>query len=107
MALPRGFLKSGAAAVVAGLWPVADGPTSELMIELYRQLIDLGSAPDQALRAAQLSLLEEGTWSDPIHWAGFVLIGDGSAKSTSSSRTFSTRRFLPSERPMERPPLRR
>ncbi len=107
MALPRGFLKSGAAAVVAGLWSVSDAPTSELMIELYRQLIDLGSAPDQALRAAQLSLLEREPWSDPVHWAGFVLIGDGTAKNPSSPQTFSSHRFLPSSKPMERRTLRR
>ncbi len=128
MALPRGFLKAGAASVVASLWQVADAPTAELMIELYRQLIDLELAPAEALRAAQLAMLDGGTWADPAYWAGFVLIGDGSmhrnevlessdlnaarrgpreiTRKSSTARTFSSDRFLSFSKSISGPPFR-
>ena len=76
LALPRGFLHAGAASVMASLWQVADVPTATLVTELYRQLLDHGQPPAEALRRAQLALADSEGWHDPVHWAGFVLVGD-------------------------------
>ena len=46
------------------------------MKELYRRLA-AGTAKDEALRLAQLSLLSAGgDLAHPFFWAGFELLGD-------------------------------
>ncbi|MBC7932312.1 MAG: tetratricopeptide repeat protein [Rubrivivax sp.] len=90
--------RQGAKAVVASLWPVADGSTKFLMQEFYRlRESQPGTTKADALRQAQLSLLR-GTASDtgasaqrgltvgastngetfahPYFWAPFILIGN-------------------------------
>jgi CHAT domain-containing protein len=85
----RAFLYAGAATVIAPLWDIPDEPTVRLAEEFYRQY-KKGTAKSQALRAAQLKLLEDlragrvevktpaGSMTLPEHpglWAGFVLQG--------------------------------
>lgn len=74
--LTRGFLYAGAARVLASLWQVQDRPATELMIRLYRALLQDRLPPAAALRAAQLSLRRERRWRDPFYWSAFVLQGD-------------------------------
>jgi CHAT domain-containing protein len=71
--LARAFLYAGSRGVLCSLWPVADRDTSDLMASVYRQLKAGRPAPD-ALRAAQLALIEEGR--PPRCWAPFILIGE-------------------------------
>lgn len=74
--LTRAFLHAGARSVVASLWNVADESTARLMAGLHERLA-AGSAKDEALREAQLALLEGGgPDSAPASWAPFVLTGD-------------------------------
>jgi CHAT domain-containing protein len=88
LSLSRAFQIAGARTVAASLWPVADESTAELMIRLYRHLLE-GEPKDEALRAAQMELIhnpievvgEDGErvkrdFSAPYHWAAFQLIGD-------------------------------
>lgn len=89
----------GAQAVIASLWPVDDVGTQVLMPEFYRLRQERGLAKAEALRRAQLSLLN-GTLKDvgagaggqsrivgykvdpakpyahPYYWAPFILIGN-------------------------------
>jgi CHAT domain-containing protein len=51
----------GARKVLATLWPVADRTTAALMREFYRLTYEAGVKPAQALRRAQLALLDGGT----------------------------------------------
>ncbi len=74
--LTRGFMYAGAPRVVASLWDVRDEQTSELMKRFYRGILRDGLRPAAALRAAQVSLLAESTWSAPAHWAGFIFQGE-------------------------------
>lgn len=73
----------GARAVLATLWKVSDRSTGGLMREFYRLRTDTAPSKAEALRQAQLALLEGtlrpeagGAWSHPFHWAPFVLMGD-------------------------------
>ena len=75
MAFPRGFLYAGASTVIASLWQVQEVPTALLMEEFYAGLVNHGVPPAEALRRAQLKLLD-GQWPEPRHWAGFLLLGD-------------------------------
>jgi CHAT domain-containing protein/tetratricopeptide (TPR) repeat protein len=88
--LTRAFLYAGTASVIASLWDVADQPTSQLVVDFYRNwLRDKDKA--LALRAAQLHLLRElraghvkiRTPSGdivlpeaPVFWASFILLGE-------------------------------
>ncbi|MEQ8998366.1 MAG: CHAT domain-containing protein [Coleofasciculus sp. B1-GNL1-01] len=69
-------LRSGAKSTIASLWSVSDESTSKMMQEFYHQLTDLKVSKAEALRQAQLSLLEEPLYKHPYFWASFVLIGN-------------------------------
>ncbi len=79
MGLQRAFRLSGARTVVSSLWSVDDEKTSELMRGFYRRLWVEGRPRGEALRAAQLEVLqrdrEEGR-AEPWTWGAFVLSGD-------------------------------
>jgi CHAT domain-containing protein len=72
MGLARAFLASGAEAVVATQWPVGAG-SADVMAVFYRGL-SAGSAPDAALRDAQLALRRNAATSHPFYWGGFALV---------------------------------
>lgn len=74
--LARAFQYAGARSVLASLWAVTDASTARLMERFYVEL-RRGTAKDEALRRAQLSLLGgEARTAHPHHWAAFRLIGD-------------------------------
>jgi CHAT domain-containing protein len=66
------FLGAGAHNVIAGLWEVTDASTEQLMDRFYNEL-DKGARPDEALRAAKLSLLRGDKFHNPFYWAPFQL----------------------------------
>jgi CHAT domain-containing protein/tetratricopeptide (TPR) repeat protein len=74
--LTRGFMFAGAPRVVASLWQVDDRATAELMKRFYNEMIVSKKTPSEALRAAQLSLLEQKRWQSPYYWAAFQLQGE-------------------------------
>ncbi|WP_158632221.1 CHAT domain-containing protein [Micromonospora sp. Llam0] len=65
------FLAGGARSVVAAHWALPDRSTSDLMVLFHRHLRVDGLAPADALRAAQLHLLDR----DVAEWAGVVHYG--------------------------------
>ena len=75
--LPQAFLRAGAQAVLATLWPVPGDSTVVLMREFYRQVLVSRRDPATALRLAQARLRADGRWSDPHFWAGFQLVAAG------------------------------
>jgi CHAT domain-containing protein len=74
--LAAAFLRAGARGVVATLWDIDDTTSSPLLQTFHRQL-EIGVAPADALRDAQLRLLGSSRSEDrrPEAWAGFILIG--------------------------------
>lgn len=69
-------LKAHARSALGTLWPVADESAKQVMDGFYRRLAAGGLTRVQALRQAQLALLQQTQRSHPFHWAPFVLIGD-------------------------------
>ena len=67
-------IQSGARSTLASLWNVNDVATAELMGHLYQALSDpaqtLGRA--EALRQAQLTLLNTPGYQAPFYWSAFV-----------------------------------
>jgi CHAT domain-containing protein len=67
------FLRAGAHNVIGALWQVNDASTPLLMDRLYAGL-EAGSTPDDALRAAKLSLIHSAAvYRKPLYWAAFQL----------------------------------
>jgi len=71
--LVRGFLHAGANSLVVSLWVVDDRSMTDLMIRFYTHWL-AGRPKSQALRQAQLDLLEQ--YEHPYHWAPMVLVGN-------------------------------
>ncbi|HEY1742826.1 MAG TPA: CHAT domain-containing tetratricopeptide repeat protein [Granulicella sp.] len=67
------FLRAGAHQVIGAVWEVNDSSTPQLMEQMYHGLAE-GEQPDQALRAAKLSMLHsQGVFRKPLYWGAFQL----------------------------------
>ncbi|HKF20548.1 MAG TPA: CHAT domain-containing protein [Candidatus Angelobacter sp.] len=74
--LTRGFMYAGATRVVSSLWKVDDFATAKLMKAFYASMQKDRKRPAEALREAQLSLLQDRHWSAPYYWAAFTIQGE-------------------------------
>jgi CHAT domain-containing protein/tetratricopeptide (TPR) repeat protein len=72
LGLARGFLSSGARAVMVSLWAAHDEATAQLMVECYSRMA-LGASRATALREAQQAVRQ--LFPHPYYWAAFALIG--------------------------------
>ena len=69
-------IRSGARSTLATLWSVQDKSTADLIAEFYRLLTQKVVSKAEALRQAQLSLLNSPQYKHPYYWSGFVLVGN-------------------------------
>lgn len=76
ISLTRGFMYAGSPRVVASLWKVNDRATAILMRRFYQKMLNENLPPASALRAAQISVLQEKSTRHPFYWAAFTLQGD-------------------------------
>ena len=72
LGLARGFLSSGARAVMVSLWAAHDESTAQLMVECYSRMAH-GASRATALREAQQAV--RALFPHPYYWAAFALIG--------------------------------
>ncbi|ALF56386.1 tetratricopeptide repeat family protein [Nostoc piscinale CENA21] len=73
--LRRALVIAGSQTQVLSLWLVDDAATKELMVKYYQNL-QAGKGRHEALRAAQLDLLNSQEYSEPQFWAAFVPSGN-------------------------------
>jgi CHAT domain-containing protein len=77
MGISRMFLETGIPLVVASQWAVESESTAQLMIKFhhYRKAPSVSSV--EALRQAQLEMLNDrtGPYRDPYYWAPFLAVG--------------------------------
>jgi CHAT domain-containing protein len=77
--LQQSFLAAGARTVVVSLWRVPDKDTTTLMTAFYERVLK-GERAAAALRQAMLAVRAQrkaaGQSQHPLHWGGFILIGD-------------------------------
>ena len=71
----RAFLYAGTDSLVVSMWKVSDYSTKELMVRFYRHLIHDEVSRSEALRSAQLEMMQRKGFGHPFHWAAFTLIG--------------------------------
>jgi CHAT domain-containing protein len=73
----RPFIAAGVPLVIASLWPVDSGATTELMISFHRHRKRDPLPTAEALRRAQLDMLEsqDPRYQHPYYWAPFATIG--------------------------------
>ncbi|HEV7646030.1 MAG TPA: CHAT domain-containing protein [Pyrinomonadaceae bacterium] len=73
----RAFLATGVPLVVASQWNVDSGATAELMTRFHRYRKQNGSSTVDALRRAQLDMLDSqnSIYREPYYWAAFETIG--------------------------------
>lgn len=70
-------VRSGARSTIASLWSVDDQATSQMMIQLYSELASAQVNKAEALRRAQLTVLQDPQYRRlPYFWAPFVLVGN-------------------------------
>ncbi len=69
-------VRSGARSTLATLWPVKDKAAALLMTQFYQELKQPGRTKAEALRQAQLNLIQKSDFRDPFFWSGFVLVGN-------------------------------
>lgn len=72
--LRRSFQEAGVAEVISSLWEVSDAGTQALMTDFYARLLD-GVPAREALRDAQLELMESPQWGYPYVWSAFMIVG--------------------------------
>ncbi|MEJ7927139.1 CHAT domain-containing tetratricopeptide repeat protein [Sphingobium sp. AN641] len=75
--LVRAFIGAGGRSVIASHWPAPDEyrATERLMTGLFAA--PRGASMGEALRRAQVVLMDQPETSHPFYWSGFALIGDG------------------------------
>jgi hypothetical protein len=68
-------VRAGARSAIAGLWSLADISSPKFTQTLYQYLGKPGITRSEALRRAQLALLQDRSFTHPRYWAPYVLIG--------------------------------
>ena len=70
-------VRAGARSTLASLWSIDDRSSAFLMTEFYRQLVQNPSfSKSQALRQAQLKLVNHPNYGHPSYWAPYILLGN-------------------------------
>jgi CHAT domain-containing protein len=69
-------VKAGARSTIASLWFVSDEATSLLMSQFYQELTAQQETKAEALRRAQVAILQNEEFAHPYFWAAFVLVGN-------------------------------
>lgn len=69
-------VRAGARSTVASLWTVNDEATADLMTRFYQELNNPNVTKAEALRRAQISVLQQENYAHPYFWAAFVLVGN-------------------------------
>ncbi|MDX2228035.1 MAG: CHAT domain-containing protein [Leptolyngbyaceae cyanobacterium bins.349] len=70
-------VRAGARSTIASLWQINDESTSLLMSRFYQELAKSKTTKAEALRQAQLAVLQEPRFRQhPYFWAPYVLVGN-------------------------------
>ncbi|BAZ00817.1 hypothetical protein NIES37_48130 [Tolypothrix tenuis PCC 7101] len=76
LGLAGAAIRAGARSTVASLWQIDDQSTAIFVGDFYQQLQSKKVTKAQALRHAQLQLLQHSSYKAPSYWSAYVLIGN-------------------------------
>ena len=76
MSLTNAFLQVGVRSVISSHWKVDDYASQKLMSSFYRILAKEKVAPSEALRKAQIEMLQDPNYKSPFYWSAFTSHGD-------------------------------
>ena len=76
LSINNAFLRAGAKTVLSSAWKVDDNATADLMKNFYLNLKQKNLTPSEALREAQLSMLNSSQFKSPFYWAAFTVQGE-------------------------------
>lgn len=76
MGMSRAFLYAGAPSLMASLWPIVDGYSTEQLMKGFYANIAKGMDKRDALQNAQVELIRGRGYAHPFFWAPFILVGD-------------------------------
>jgi CHAT domain-containing protein len=69
-------VRAGARSTLATLWAVSDQATTEVMTGFYQELTQESGSRVEALRQAQLRLLNQKEYQHPLFWAPYLIVGN-------------------------------
>ncbi|WP_293058356.1 MULTISPECIES: CHAT domain-containing protein [unclassified Moorena] len=69
-------IKSGARSTLGTLWKVRDDSTAIFMNKFYEYLKQPEITKAEAVRKAQLDLIGDAKFNEPLFWAPFILVGN-------------------------------
>lgn len=69
-------LRTGVQSTLATLWSVSDASTAMLMSQFYQELAKPTVSRAEALRRAQLTLLQNPEYKHPRFWTPYILVGN-------------------------------
>jgi CHAT domain-containing protein len=69
-------IRAGARSTLASLWSVDDESTALLMSQFYKELANNQITKAEALRRAQIALLNDPQYQRPLFWSPYVLLGN-------------------------------
>ncbi|WP_052049855.1 CHAT domain-containing protein [Leptolyngbya sp. KIOST-1] len=69
-------LQAGARSTLASLWNLDDASGAYFIRQFYQALAQPGTTKAEALRQAQLALLQHPDYRHPIYWSAYVLVGN-------------------------------
>jgi len=73
--LARAFQEAGANRVGVTLWEVADEPTKNFMVGVYRRAVHMKMTFGAAVSETKREFIRSREFSDPYFWSAFVLYG--------------------------------
>ncbi|NEO30393.1 MAG: CHAT domain-containing protein [Symploca sp. SIO3C6] len=76
LGLARLAVQAGAQSTLATLWQVSDASTVKLMKQFYKGLSQPGTTNAEALRHAQVTLLQNLQYQTPYSWGAYILVGN-------------------------------
>ena len=69
-------IKARAKSVLGTLWPVDDEAAQAVMQYFYQEVATYKKSKTEALRQAQIKLIQNPSSNHPFFWAPFILIGN-------------------------------
>ncbi len=73
--LARAFQEAGANRIGVTLWEVADEPTRNFMVSVYRRAVRMKMPFGRAFSETKREFVKSKEYSDPYFWSAFVLYG--------------------------------